>query len=248
MDEKTGRVLIVDDDPEVLTMMRMTLGIQGYEIITAENGREALRRLRETSVDTVVLDLDMPVMGGIETIEHLRATPTTRSLPVLVVTGAGKDDERIVAALNAGANDFLCKPCDPAELLQRIGVMVDLLKLHQERSKAVRQMAGAASHLLSQPLTSLLGNLEIIMDHLAKVPEPAREHFRRSYKAATEMAEAVKRIQKVEEHYTVNYIGDDEIVDLGSVGEGPARYGARPTNEKKRVGRAKGPTREDFNQ
>ena len=100
-------------------------------------------------------------------------------------------------------------------------------------------MAGAASHLLSQPLTAVLGNLELIVDRLGELPADVGEQFRRAYQAATEAAEDIKRIQKVKEHYTVRYVGDDEIVDLEAADRDPEGTATSLADEVKRSRRSR---------
>jgi CheY-like chemotaxis protein len=216
---KHATVLIVDDDPDLIRLLRTTLEIGGYRVESASDGREALVRLEEGHIDTIVLDLLMPVMGGLETLEHIRVNPHTRQIPVLVVSAIGQADEAIVNALNAGANDFLSKPYDPVELLRRIEVMVDLHRLHSERSKAVRELAGAASHQLSQPLTSLIGHLELLMTHIDRLPEEDVEHLRLVQSAAFEVSDVVRRLQRVEGDRTVPYVSGTRIIDLDDEGD-----------------------------
>ena len=121
---------------------------------------------------------------------------------------------RIVNALDAGANDYLSKPFDPEELLRRVEVMVDLYRLHRERSRAVREMAGAASHGLSQPLTSLLGHLELLLGEIDRLSPEGGDHLRRVHESSVQLAELVKRLQKIQEHQTVEYIRGERIVDV----------------------------------
>jgi CheY-like chemotaxis protein len=207
-------VLCVDDDADTLLLLRTTFSVQGFSVLTALNGREALIRLHEGPVDAIVMDLEMPVMGGIEAIERIRATREIRSIPVMVVSGASERSGQIVSALQAGANDYLSKPYSPTDLLRRIEILVDLHRLHRERSKAVREMAGAASHELSQPTTTVLGHLDLLMSYLSRLPPEAQLHAQRAHAAALDLAVLVKRLQKIEEHRTVPYLDDARIVDI----------------------------------
>ncbi|MBN1476393.1 response regulator [Candidatus Sumerlaeota bacterium] len=216
---KDATVLVVDDDPDLVKLLQTTLVMRGHRVVTASDGREALVRLEEGHIDTIVLDLLMPVMGGLETLEHLRANPRTRQIPVLVVSAIGQAEEAIVNALNAGANDFMSKPYDPPELLRRIDVMVNLHRLHSERSRAVRELAGAASHQLSQPLTSLMGHLELLVAHIGRFSAEDAEHLRVAQAAAFEVSEVVRRLQRVEGDSTVPYISGTRIIDLDGQGE-----------------------------
>ena len=111
-----GRILVVDDEPQIRRVMRMTLGGQGYEILEARSGEEALERFRKELPDLVLLDLNMPGMGGLETCRQLRSSSET---PIIVLTVRNTEDEK-VQALDAGADDYVTKPFGMKELLARI--------------------------------------------------------------------------------------------------------------------------------
>jgi two-component system KDP operon response regulator KdpE len=110
------KILIADDDPQIIRALRVTLGARGYDILTAADGREALEQAVAHQPDLVMLDLGMPQLNGIEVIESLRAWSR---VPVLVVSGrTGAADK--VEALDAGADDYVTKPFSFEELLARI--------------------------------------------------------------------------------------------------------------------------------
>lgn len=110
------RILIADDDQQILRALRILLGARGYEVVTARTGAEALSKAVEHHPDLVMLDLGMPELDGIEVIEGLRGWT---SVPILVVSGrTGSADK--VDALDAGADDYVTKPFAADELLARI--------------------------------------------------------------------------------------------------------------------------------
>lgn len=110
------RILIADDDPQILRALRILLAAHGYEVLTARSGAEALTVAVEHHPDLVMLDLGMPQLTGIEVIEGLRGWT---SVPILVVSGrTGSGDK--VDALDAGADDYVTKPFAADELLARI--------------------------------------------------------------------------------------------------------------------------------
>ena len=110
------KILIADDDPQIIRALKVTLGARGYDILTAADGREALEQAIAHQPDLVMLDLGMPQLNGIEVIESLRAW--TR-VPVLVVSGRTDSADK-VDALDAGADDYVTKPFSIEELLARI--------------------------------------------------------------------------------------------------------------------------------
>ena len=112
-------ILVVDDQFQNIELLEAYLVPQGYEIIEASSGEEALEKLSHNSIDLVLLDIMMPGMSGIEVLEKLRADEKTRFIPVVMVTVL-KETEDKVKALEAGCDDFISKPFNKVELLARV--------------------------------------------------------------------------------------------------------------------------------
>ena len=111
-----GKILVVDDDPQIRRVMRATLSGHHYEVVEARNGDEALERFREEMPDLVLLDMNMPGMDGLETCRLLRAGSEA---PILILSVRNTERDK-VAALDAGADDYVTKPFGMEELLARI--------------------------------------------------------------------------------------------------------------------------------
>jgi two-component system KDP operon response regulator KdpE len=111
-----GRILVVDDDPQIRRVMRVTLTGQGYEVDDARSGDAALEKLREQRFDLVLLDMNMSGMGGLETCHSIRSQS---DVAVIMLTVRDSDEDK-VAALDAGADDYVTKPYNAPELLARI--------------------------------------------------------------------------------------------------------------------------------
>ena len=126
------RILVVDDDPQIVSMLKRGLAYEGYTLDTAENGEKALAIARETPPDLVVLDVMMPGLDGIEVTKRLRQGSDT---PVLLLTAKGTIPDK-VAGLDAGADDYLVKPFAFDELLARVRA---LLRRRQPHEAAILQ-------------------------------------------------------------------------------------------------------------
>jgi two-component system KDP operon response regulator KdpE len=111
-----GRILVVDDDPQIRRVMRTTLTARDYEVSDVRSGEEALERIRGNAYDLVLLDINMPGMGGLEACRALR-NASDAAIIMLTVRNAESDK---VAALDAGADDYVTKPFSTPELLARI--------------------------------------------------------------------------------------------------------------------------------
>ncbi len=126
-----SRVLVVDDTPTNVKLLRDVLEVRGYAVETAASGEEGLAKVTEWGPDLVLLDVMMPGMSGYEVCEQLRADPATAALPVVLVTALDPDKER-VRGLEAGADDFLTKPVNQPELLARVRSSLRIKALHDE--------------------------------------------------------------------------------------------------------------------
>jgi DNA-binding response OmpR family regulator len=104
-----GRILIVDDDPRLLHIVAMYLGIEGYEVSTAENGEDGLAKVEDRPPDLVILDIMMPGMDGIETCRRIRSNAPTAATPIVMFSALSSDDD-IERARVAGANHLITKP------------------------------------------------------------------------------------------------------------------------------------------
>jgi two-component system, OmpR family, KDP operon response regulator KdpE len=117
MDESQGRLLIVEDDSALRRSLRTTLDVLGFDVGEASNGEDGLVRLRMVDYEAVLLDINMPGIGGIETCRRIRRSYTR--IPILMLTVRDSEDDK-VEALEAGADDYVTKPFQTRELTARI--------------------------------------------------------------------------------------------------------------------------------
>ncbi len=109
-------ILVVDDDPPSVKMIAFLLREEGYDVITASNGREALRLVEERAPDLIILDIMMPHIDGLEVCRRIRERS---DVPIIFLSAKGETSDRVLG-LDMGADDYLAKPFEPAELLARV--------------------------------------------------------------------------------------------------------------------------------
>jgi diguanylate cyclase (GGDEF)-like protein len=144
MNSMPFRILVVDDEPHILQILRFTLEKAGYQVSVAEDGEKALKMLDESPVDLVILDIMMPKMTGYEVCRKMRETYKTSHIPVILLTAKGELSEKL-KGLDGGANDYLVKPYSNEELLLRVRNVLDWNVEQRE----------------ANPLTGLPGNTAI---------------------------------------------------------------------------------------
>jgi two-component system phosphate regulon response regulator PhoB len=118
-----GEILIVEDDEDILELLRFNLSREGFRVSTADCGCQALNRVGGGTPDLVILDLSLPDMDGLEICSRLRSAGKSRDVPVLILT-ARDSDEAVVNGLESGADDYLAKPFSVAELIARVRALL----------------------------------------------------------------------------------------------------------------------------
>jgi DNA-binding NarL/FixJ family response regulator len=113
------KLLLIDDDPNLILLVKDYLEFRGYEVITAENGREALEVLESDAPDMIICDVMMPEMDGYALVSTIRSDPKTSWIPVLFLSAKGQSQDR-VKGLNIGADVYMVKPFEPEELVAQV--------------------------------------------------------------------------------------------------------------------------------
>lgn len=114
------RILCVEDEPEMIDLIRLILGRRGFEVKGADGGVEGLASIRQDPPDLVLLDLMMPDLDGWEVYQQMKADEKTRRIPVIVVTAKAQNIDRVLAMHIAKVDDYITKPFSPQELLQSV--------------------------------------------------------------------------------------------------------------------------------
>ena len=116
-------IVVVEDDPDLLEILKESLTREGYQVKTANNGIDGLKLIKDTAPDLVCLDVMMPGMDGIEVCRELRADKSLRGLPIMMLTAKG-DESDVVLGLGVGADDYITKPARPKELIARVRALL----------------------------------------------------------------------------------------------------------------------------
>jgi diguanylate cyclase (GGDEF)-like protein/PAS domain S-box-containing protein len=153
-------ILVVDDQPQNIELLEAHLVSQGYDVVKAACGEEALDKISKHHVDLVLLDVKMPGLSGIEVLEKLRADEKTRLIPVVMVTVLKETEDR-VTAIEAGCDDFITKPFDKHELLVRVKSLLRIKFLKEEEVDS-REYAESVINTVREPLISLDQDLRVI--------------------------------------------------------------------------------------
>lgn|SRR5690606_1075439 len=121
------KILLVDDEPDILEIVGYNLSSEGYNVITAKNGNEAIVKAKKERPHLIILDVMMPEMDGIETCEHIRKSPDLKDTIITFLTARGEDYSQ-VAGFDAGADDYITKPIKPKLLISKVKALLRRLK------------------------------------------------------------------------------------------------------------------------
>jgi two-component system phosphate regulon response regulator PhoB len=144
------RVLIVEDEPALVEMLRYNLEKEGFEVAAAQDGEEGLAMIGEARPDLVLIDWMMPNVSGLEVCRQLRRGSDTRDLPVIMLTAKGEESDR-VRALDGGADDYVSKPFSPGELIARMRAL--LRRAHPSTRDDILTYGGLVMDLASHRVT-----------------------------------------------------------------------------------------------
>jgi two-component system response regulator VicR len=120
MAEVTGKLVYIEDEPEMIDLVRLILSRKGYEVIGANGGREGLEIIRQKLPDLVLLDLMMPDMDGWDVYQQMKSAELTRDIPVIVITAKAQSIDKVLGLHIAKVDDYVSKPFSPQELVDRV--------------------------------------------------------------------------------------------------------------------------------
>ncbi len=118
-----GKILVVDDEIYIVHILDFSLGMEGYEVVTALDGEQALQKVKTEKPSLVVLDIMMPKLDGYETCKILKSDPATRNIPVILLSAKGRNVDQKMG-YQVGADDYITKPFSPRKLVERINMIL----------------------------------------------------------------------------------------------------------------------------
>ena len=122
-----GKILVVDDEINITQILEFSIGAEGYEVITAANGEEAIDKARREQPNLIILDVMMPRIDGYEACRILKSNPLTKNIPVVLLTAKGREIDRRLG-YEVGATDYIIKPFSPNKLIERIHELLSCTK------------------------------------------------------------------------------------------------------------------------
>jgi len=125
-----GKILVVDDEIYIVHILDFSLGMEGYEVVTALDGEQALEKAHAEHPDLIVLDIMMPKLDGYETCKRLKSDASTRGIPVILLSAKGRNVDQ-KAGFEVGADDYITKPFSPRKLVERINALLGQSSPHR---------------------------------------------------------------------------------------------------------------------
>ena len=218
------RVLFADDDVIARTLLAAVLTHLGHEPRGADDGARAWEMFQEAPAPLVILDVNMPVLDGLEVCRRIRAHEAGRETFVLVVTARdGRDD--LNAVLDAGADEYVTKPSSPENLRARLEIASRRIMQDRARRAAeaelsrARWLAGigettiALEHEINNPLSALLGHAELLLMEPG-LTEDQRHQLEVIREQAARIADVVRRLARLKNPQSVEYLAGARMIDL----------------------------------
>lgn len=201
MKKKDIKILLVDDEPDVIEIIRYNLEQEGYNVNTASNGKEALQKAQKNTPHLIIMDVMMPEMDGIEACEELRSDPTFNDTIIMFLTARG-EDYSYVAAFDAGADDYVTKPIKPKIIVSKVKALLRRLKKEEENQDKIQ-----------------LGKLIIDKEqyevtHKGKTFSLPRKEFELLYLLASKPDKVVKREKIMEVVWGSEVVVGDRTIDV----------------------------------
>ncbi|HRI46321.1 MAG TPA: response regulator [Ignavibacteriaceae bacterium] len=216
-----SKILVVDDQPENVYLLQDRLETEGFEIITAYDGKTGIEKAVKEKPDLILLDVMMPELSGLEVCSVLIENDETSSIPIILVT-AKTSAEDIKAGLQAGAFDYIKKPVEKVELLARVNSALKLSDakkklLEIEKIKTFGATVVTANHKIRQPLTLIKLSISSLSRELKKEKadyELIHKKIKYVENAVDEITKILNVLNTIENPTLTNYVNNVSMIDL----------------------------------
>ena len=201
MKKKDIRILLVDDEPDVIEIIKYNLDQEGYNVMTASNGKEALKKAQKNPPHLIIIDVMMPEMDGIEACEQLRSDTTFNDTIIMFLTARG-EDYSYVAAFDAGADDYVTKPIKPKIIVSKVKALLRRLKKVEANQDKI------------QVGKVIIDKEKYEVTHKGKTFSLPRKEFELLYLLASKKDKVVKREKIMEIVWGSEVVVGDRTIDV----------------------------------
>ena len=201
MKKKDIRILLVDDEPDVIEIIKYNLDQEGYNVMTASNGKEALKKAQKNTPHLIIIDVMMPEMDGIEACEQLRSDTTFNDTIIMFLTARG-EDYSYVAAFDAGADDYVTKPIKPKIIVSKVKALLRRLKKVEVNQDKI------------QVGKVIIDKEKYEVTHKGKTFSLPRKEFELLYLLASKKDKVVKREKIMEIVWGSEVVVGDRTIDV----------------------------------
>lgn len=225
------RILIVEDSDDNRRLLSIYLSREGYAVVEACDGVEALEAATQSSFDLICSDVQMPRMDGYMLCRQLKGNPQTEMVPIILLTAIHTSVQNTLEGLHVGANDFISRPFRQSELLARVQTQLRIKELQDrlveaERVATAGRMAVTMAHEINNPLLGILGFVELLQHRLDQgllTEEEVRSALPRIHQNAEHIRDVLGQLRDMSKPAIYTYAPGLEGFALGQGEDGPAR-------------------------
>ncbi len=214
---KNEKILLVEDEEYLLKSLEVFLRNETkYEIFSASNGKEAIEIINSKEIDLILTDLKMPEIGGIELMEYVKNK--SADIPVIAMTAFASLNSAI-EALRLGVYDYLIKPYEFDMVLIVINRAIERIRLTKKASEVeklnvIAEAAVALNHEINNPLTGIMGNLELMLDNFPDDKEEIKKTMETVLENSHKIADVVRKFQAIKKYVMTEYASKQPMLDL----------------------------------
>jgi len=214
---KNEKILLVEDEEYLLKSLEVFLRNETkYEIFSASNGKEAIEIINSKEIDLILTDLKMPEIGGIELMEYVKNK--SADIPVIAMTAFASLNSAI-EALRLGVYDYLIKPYEFDMVLIVINRAIERIRLTKKASEVeklnvIAEAAVTLNHEINNPLTGIMGNLELMLDNFPDDKEEIKKTMETVLENSHKIADVVRKFQAIKKYVMTEYASKQPMLDL----------------------------------